>query len=56
LQYFRLLFDSITNFIDKFLIENTIEDPLVVTILGGFVNGLLGVIVLRHVSKKGDFA
>jgi drug/metabolite transporter (DMT)-like permease len=37
---------GITNFIDKFLVENTIEDPLVVTIFGGFINGLLGVIVL----------
>jgi len=37
---------GITNFIDKFLIENTIEDPLVVTIFGGFINGLLGVIIL----------
>lgn len=35
---------SVTNFIDKFLIEKKIKDPIAITVLSGFVSGVLGIL------------
>lgn len=40
---------SLTNFIDKFLIEKRIKDPIGIVILGGFISGIFGIaIALFH--------
>lgn len=35
---------SITNFVDKFLIEKKIKDPMAITALSGLVSGVLGIL------------
>jgi uncharacterized membrane protein len=47
--YFALAsaaFYSVTNFIEKFLVEKRIKDPLLITIFSGLTSLILGIIIL----------
>ncbi len=37
---------SISNFVDKYLVEKKVPDPYVITLLGGFLSGIVGVLMI----------